>query len=1177
MSGPNPFSKSNAPQHNLVSKVLKSDLLGSPYQVAVDLVDIHTAYALQIGSAANPVELEYLNQLGTTGNPVDLAFINQIGLRTNPVIDAYAQQIYATGIGSGAFPVEGIFTKQIGNPTFPSTNIYTKNLGSDTHPTDQAYIEMIGDVGASGSGFFQDLTVGTLYCSNIIPSPGGGTGGGPPGPPGPPGAPGAPGPTGAAGATGATGIGVTGATGARGPTGPPGSGGGTGGNPTGPQGQIAYFTPTGLESVPQLTYDGTTLNAPSIEIVSENQTGIIGFATSGGNSSIFSGATNGRNNGNYLNIGPFQGPPTMTIDTLQGFVGVNTEPAVPLDVNGRTNITGIDELSSVVGGSGESGSVFLPGGTYMIFAWGGGGDNNGGTGGAGGYYEVTINSGVAGATLNWGNNYGGASGGGNALTVESLGSTFIYVPGGGAGQTGGAGAAVGELQGTPIPLGGIAGGGTGQAVATYNTNQGWQYTLGTTYGITGRTFSSGSIIGGGTGISPSASIIKVYPKQELNENSIDGRKFYTMQAGTTYELNTPSSGFIFNGSTFTSGESNVRFSDAGITYLSSVGPTAATGGTGFYANYPSITYAQIQDGLFVQPPGTTLTMSPTGNSVNWNGSYSYFSASETVIGFVVPSGATFNAGPSDDDTYTFFELPAGTTFDLAFDIIGATGVFTPSGTVEVPAGSDVLVGTRVFQNIADGVTGNTGSTFGGGGFIGGGSPASVTYIDSGNGATMAVTPIYAGGGAGSYALNPAVLSASGTPRNGSGPIPYTNQFNRNAEYGSAGRPGYLTVQKVVPSSELTALTVNGNSVLNGIVTINAGGNALVIPTGGILADGTIQSYTGFANVSVSNNQAIAAEFPLGLNADANSTFNGTVSINGPSNAAVFTQVNSIPYQNTSTTDIVTHDIGFATSPGIFPIHLKAVMPSEKFSDGLDFIISNTVTSNIYEPSVERLRVISGAGGQQPEFPYPAGSVVVGGGILGGTGTTGSRGTSSLFVNGIISSYVPYLGGNQAILAHNNFDVSNRRSVSFFLDKTDVGPSISFDNNISDPPGNLSPPSAQNGLLYFSRGITSGIFGMSQPLQAPDFIIPSDSRLKENVVTVESALDKVMKMRGVYFNKLDETTRRIGVIAQEIEHVLPEVVHTDNTPEQMKAVSYANIVGLLIEAIKEQQEMIKKLM
>jgi hypothetical protein len=86
---------------------------------------------------------------------------------------------------------------------------------------------------------------------------------------------------------------------------------------------------------------------------------------------------------------------------------------------------------------------------------------------------------------------------------------------------------------------------------------------------------------------------------------------------------------------------------------------------------------------------------------------------------------------------------------------------------------------------------------------------------------------------------------------------------------------------------------------------------------------------------------------------------------------------------------------------------------------------------------------------------------------------------------------------------------------------------------------------------------------------------SDRRLKDNIVTVDSALDKVMKMRGVYYNRIDSKTRSIGVIAQEVEEVLPEVVFTDS--KDMKSVAYGNIVGLLIEAIKEQQSTIDSLL
>jgi hypothetical protein len=92
----------------------------------------------------------------------------------------------------------------------------------------------------------------------------------------------------------------------------------------------------------------------------------------------------------------------------------------------------------------------------------------------------------------------------------------------------------------------------------------------------------------------------------------------------------------------------------------------------------------------------------------------------------------------------------------------------------------------------------------------------------------------------------------------------------------------------------------------------------------------------------------------------------------------------------------------------------------------------------------------------------------------------------------------------------------------------------------------------------------------------DVIAYSDARVKENVQTVENALSKVISLRGVTYtrNDIEDKSRKIGVIAQEVLEVLPEVVQRDN--EGKYSVSYGNIVGLLIEAIKEQQNEIKKL-
>ena len=80
---------------------------------------------------------------------------------------------------------------------------------------------------------------------------------------------------------------------------------------------------------------------------------------------------------------------------------------------------------------------------------------------------------------------------------------------------------------------------------------------------------------------------------------------------------------------------------------------------------------------------------------------------------------------------------------------------------------------------------------------------------------------------------------------------------------------------------------------------------------------------------------------------------------------------------------------------------------------------------------------------------------------------------------------------------------------------------------------------------------------------------SDERLKENIETIENALEKVSNMRGVYFDmKARPGVRKVGLIAQEVEKVLPEVVSTDPDKDNIKSVAYANVVGLLVEAIKE---------
>ena len=92
---------------------------------------------------------------------------------------------------------------------------------------------------------------------------------------------------------------------------------------------------------------------------------------------------------------------------------------------------------------------------------------------------------------------------------------------------------------------------------------------------------------------------------------------------------------------------------------------------------------------------------------------------------------------------------------------------------------------------------------------------------------------------------------------------------------------------------------------------------------------------------------------------------------------------------------------------------------------------------------------------------------------------------------------------------------------------------------------------------------------------------SDERWKKDIKTIENALPKVLEMRGVNYNwrtqefpdKNFDTGLQLGLIAQEVEKVIPEVVDTDE--KGFKSVEYSKLVALLLEAIKEQQKQIAK--
>ncbi len=156
-------------------------------------------------------------------------------------------------------------------------------------------------------------------------------------------------------------------------------------------------------------------------------------------------------------------------------------------------------------------------------------------------------------------------------------------------------------------------------------------------------------------------------------------------------------------------------------------------------------------------------------------------------------------------------------------------------------------------------------------------------------------------------------------------------------------------------------------------------------------------------------------------------------------------------------------------------------------------------------------------------------------------------------------------------------------------KTDASGNLSFgtatqttinnnaDNRLITGSGTANTLEGEANLTY--NGTTLSIGGTitsvtnitaSGTIQGAEVTATSDERLKSDIQTIDNALDKVMNMRGVTYTMQDQ--KGTGVVAQEIEKILPEVV-VDG--EEYKSVAYGNMVGILIEAIKDLKKEINE--
>lgn len=136
-------------------------------------------------------------------------------------------------------------------------------------------------------------------------------------------------------------------------------------------------------------------------------------------------------------------------------------------------------------------------------------------------------------------------------------------------------------------------------------------------------------------------------------------------------------------------------------------------------------------------------------------------------------------------------------------------------------------------------------------------------------------------------------------------------------------------------------------------------------------------------------------------------------------------------------------------------------------------------------------------------------------------------------------------------------------------------------NISVFTGSLGVWEENGNKIYYNDGnVGIGASDASESLEvignvkaSGDFLSLSDKNLKENIRGVEDALSIVRDLKGVYFTFVGSSGSRehVGLVAQDVESVLPQVVFEGS--DGFKSVSYANLVAVLIEAVKELDSLV----